>query len=461
MSAPDRADDALAVALGAAPPIGAGALLGLEHEFIVRAADGSPLDFRTVIHESGVGRRHLDPADPNAYRLPSGAVVTCDETEAEIAIAPVPGEGPFMGTVTAAAEAARSALARHLPRGAQLEGWSTHLSVSLPDDVARACGQRYTTTFAPALMLLMDRPRSPGLLIRPRPGRLELCGEYVAGPALQGAVAFVAGSVRALAAALGGATSVAVPQLRGRIRLADTRYGWYVDRRAFGDDLYTVGRAARLPLASGGTSSAQAHLERCWSAARDALIRSANVHEDDLVVTDEIVAGRSPLPSEGPIAEQQVPSHAPSSAHGRALRVRMRAAFGVAPVMLTWPAAVFLVADHDRPRRLFAAIPADRLAPFLDALDAGRLDDLLAGSLRQPAGGRRLERPEQTASPGLYDELGARLVLLPPEPGVSAPHDRRRSSWLRRVPSRLIEVAQRVRISVVPAAHPAGGTVDA
>jgi hypothetical protein len=59
---------------------------GLEHEF--RVLDGPrPVDFRRVIHGLGLGQPNLDPADPNAYRLPSGSAVTCDGAEAEIALA--------------------------------------------------------------------------------------------------------------------------------------------------------------------------------------------------------------------------------------------------------------------------------------------------------------------------------------------------------------------------------------
>lgn len=448
MSGFEQASDALAAALGPPPP---GAWLGLEHEFVVRGADGAPLDFRILIHELGLGHRHLDPADPNAHRLPSGTVVTCDGREAEIAIAPVSGSGSFAGRVVAAADAARAALASRLPRGVRLEGWSTHLSVSLPSHVLHACGARYTTTFAPALMLLMDRARSPGLLVRPRPGRLELCGEYVAGSALRAAVGFAAGSVRALAAEIQGEGSVHVPRLRGRIRTADTRYGWYVDRRAFGDDLYATGRGTRLPLAGGGTIGAQEHLARCWSAARMALVRSGGVDHDDLAVTDEIVAGRLPLPVEGRIRDGRHRVAAPASAHGRALRVRVRPGFGVAPVMLTWGVAVFLVVPAGRPGRAFASVPGDRLDDFLGLLDAGALDSLLAGHLRGATGERRLERREQALEPGLYDEIGQRLALLPAELGVQSGVTVPGRARLRRAGAHLAGLASRAHVRVASA----------
>src|SRR6266404_2461748 len=66
-------------------------LVGIEQEYRVVMRD-DPLrrvDFRTMVHELGLGRRHLDPDDPHAYRLRSGNIVTCDGPEAEIVLAPV------------------------------------------------------------------------------------------------------------------------------------------------------------------------------------------------------------------------------------------------------------------------------------------------------------------------------------------------------------------------------------
>jgi hypothetical protein len=95
--------------------------------------------------------------------------------------------------------------------------------------------------------------------VRPRPGRLELCGEYAAGDQLAAAVAFAVASVRtverASAKALRGwaVEMTLVPAL--------DRYGWYVDRAAFhGSDLYTLGRSLPLKRRS-GTVSAGRHFD--------------------------------------------------------------------------------------------------------------------------------------------------------------------------------------------------------
>ena len=89
-------------------------------------------------------------------------------------------------------------------------------------------------------MLLIDRRDSPGLLVRPRPGQLELGGEYVSGARLRAAAAFAAESTRA------AVQRRTPPCLDVVLDAAVERYGWFVDRNAFGIDLYRDGRATVL-----------------------------------------------------------------------------------------------------------------------------------------------------------------------------------------------------------------------
>ena len=177
----------------------------------------------------------------------------------------------------------------------RLEGYSTHVSVSLTARTDRRLARRYSQTFAPALMILMDRISSPGLLVRPRPGRLELCGEYVHGLAARGAVAFAVGSVRALVRA----DRRALDALRVRVRVdpAHERYGLYVDRHAFGPDLYEAGRGAVLRRArDDAPRSAQQQLAQAWALARETL--TADTDADDLEAVDHMVRGDIALPCE-------------------------------------------------------------------------------------------------------------------------------------------------------------------
>ena len=150
--------------------------VGLEHEFRVSAANGEAVDFRGLINGLRLGQPNLDPADPNAFRLPSGAAVTCDGREAEIALPPITVAPGFTRDVRSRAESERVALAARLAPGFEIEGVSTHISVSVPNGLAQEVCRLYAHTFAPQMMLMIDRRDSPGLLIRPRPGRVELGG---------------------------------------------------------------------------------------------------------------------------------------------------------------------------------------------------------------------------------------------------------------------------------------------
>lgn len=230
--------------------------VGVEHEFRVLLGE-EPVDFRSLIHDLHLGQPNLDPADPNAYRLPSGAAVTCDGAEAEIALAPTRVGPGFAEELTLRASHERAALASRLPPRHRLVGCSTHLSVSVPDELTQPVCRLYATIFAPAMMLLMDRRDSPGLLIRPRPGRVELGGEFVEGDELAAAALFAVGSVLACQTALsdGDLTRQRLPpELLVRVDAAVERFGWYVDRRAFGGDLYASGRSAMCDRRMAGSS---------------------------------------------------------------------------------------------------------------------------------------------------------------------------------------------------------------
>lgn len=304
-------------------------LVGIEHEYRVLDDADAAVDFRRWIHRLGIEGRRLDPADPNAIRCRWGGVITADGAEAEIATAPVRVRPGFVARAEAQARSAEAALSSVLPPGCRLDGYSTHVSVSLAPELAEGIAPLYARTFGPALMLLMDRATSPGLLVRPRPGRLELCGEHVAGEALRAVVAFAAGSVLAIA--------------RGQYPFpvdievvpARERYGWYVDRRAFGCDLYALGREARLQRSRRGAISAQAHLAESWHIARQALAGIARA--DDVAAADALVRSDVPLPL-GPVERHARPSVTTTnvvSAYGLAIRTYTRPRFTAVPIAAT------------------------------------------------------------------------------------------------------------------------------
>ncbi len=405
----------LAAALAAySRPPPAGSLLGLEHEFTL--ADGNqPVDFRSLIHSLPIDGLRLDPGDINAYRCRSGLALTCDEAEAEVATPPLPVRPGFVSEVEDWDAASRSELQSVLPGGLSLTGYSTHLSAALPDSLAEATADLYARTLAPALALLMERPDSHGLYVRPRPGRLELCGEYVEGPRLGAVAAFVAGSVRACAMTIIGDPNAPTlpPPLRLQLLPSRERYGLRVLRDALGFDLYAAGRRAVLPLDSGATLPASQYLDLAWTAARAAL--GADARPADLAVADQMVAGDLPLGVEGELPNRSPasPTRLPSSEFGRLLQPRARPGFTLRPVVATWDFTVFLLADGSRSR--YVCIPRPALAPFLDLVEQGALDDTLRSHLEASPGRNVLASHAQTARPGVYDALPDPVGLLAPE----------------------------------------------
>src|SRR5262249_28256081 len=207
-----------------------GGLLGLELEYSVRSELSGRAHFGSMIHGLSLDGSALDPGDPNAYRCSWGGVVTSDGAEAEIATPPVSTRPGFTAELQVRAQTGEAALRSALPSGFELEGYSAHVSAAMPARFNDQVCRLYAETFAAALILLTDRADSPGLLVRPRPGRTELCGEFLSGQALSAAAAFVAGSTRACAGAISGrgVRDQFPPRLAVRLERAVHRYGWYV-----------------------------------------------------------------------------------------------------------------------------------------------------------------------------------------------------------------------------------------
>ena len=422
-----RSDRRLSKALrlrvpGEVPP-GPGGLLGLELEFSVRSARGGRVHFGSVIHRLALDGTALDPGDPNAYWCSWGGVITSDGAEAEIATPPVRARPGFAARLEAWAHTGEAELRRAVPRGVELDGYSAHFSAAMPARLNDRVCRLYAETFAADLMLLMDRADSPGLLVRPRPGRTELCGEFTKDEPLAAAAAFVAGSTRACAAAVRrpGARTALPPRLEVRLARAVHRYGWYVDRGAFGTDLHAASRRALLRRASGGTISAQSHLELAWAAAREALADDAAA--SDLHAAEAMITGSLPLPT-----EQDQQDDAPGGQRGGDVRVpldrtvvpdtprpcaHVRPGFTLRPVAATWDFTVFEASGAAR--RAYACIPRDSLPGFAAALEEGALDDAIAAYLALSSRRRVLSAARQTTSPGLYDRMGAPAELLAPE----------------------------------------------
>ena len=404
---------------------GPGGLVGLELEFSVRSQRGCRVHFGSLIHRLALDGSALDPGDPNAYRCSWGGVITSDGAEAEIATPPVRTRPGFTAELQAWAETGESALRCAVPRGIELDGYSAHFSAAMPAKLNEPVCRLYAQTFAAALMLLMDRVYSPGLLVRPRPGRIELCGEFIEGESLPAVAAFVAGSTRACAAAVRkrSATVGLPPSLDVQLARAVHRYGWYVDRRAFGTDLHESWRRTLLRRASGGTISAQSHLELAWAAARQALADDAAA--SDMQTAEAMVAGSLPLRAEhnqpGPPINGRpdggipfVPGdRVPRKASQPRICERVRPGFALRPIVATWDFTVFEASSPAR--KAYACIPRSSLPGFIDRLEEGALDDAIAGYLALPSRRRILAAHQQTSRLGLYDQIDAPSGLLAPE----------------------------------------------
>ena len=276
-------------------------VLGIEHEY--RVLEGElQLDFEPLLHTLRVEGLRLDPTDPNAYRTPWGGLVTSDGREAEVAIAPVMLRPGCTSELEWRTLVARRTLASALPDRLRLDGYSTHLNIEIDDNDVVAAGRFFVKRFAPAMMLLLDRPTSPGLLVRPRSGRLELGGEYCQGDQLRVAATFAAAAALACAAAVRSRDARRhLPRVvRSRVKPSNIRAGWYVDRRAFGTDLYRDGRATRLRWGAGRTWTAQAHLHEAWDRARPMV--EPLLDDSELLMVDRIIDGTMALPVDAPRA---------------------------------------------------------------------------------------------------------------------------------------------------------------
>lgn len=377
-------------------------MLGLEHEFVLRTPGGAVIDARDVLARRERDRRRLDPGDRNAIRCAWGGAITCDGAEAEIAIAPVEIAAGFTRIADAAGLTATDELRALLPAATTIDGFSTHINVEVPSRMAVRVGWLFARRFAPAAMLAMDRATSPGLLVRPRPGRLEICGESMQGPQLRAATALVAGAVRACVAGASTDDGIAArlpPIVPFRPWRATERFGWYIPRRAFGFDLYAGGRAAVL-----GELTAQRFLETAWSLARDFV--------PDHDEADALVSGAMPLPLEELLPADAVPAHAPSP-YGRALVPITRGRFQMTAYLQTWDLTVLEVRAPQR--SFYLSIPARDLDAVLHGIDAGRWDAALAVFAGRRVRPRRLEHWTQTGTVALFDDVGDRRALLRPE----------------------------------------------
>jgi len=384
-------------------------LVGVEHEYSVWSGDRW-LDARTLFDADPPAGARMHPVERRRYLTSSGITLHADDHVAEVASPPVAVGVGFTKRLDAWARVGRDQLTDELGPGLELRGESSHISVSFDTELAERAALLYAQIFAPALMLLMDRETSPGLLVRPRPGRLEMCGEYVAGDPLRAAALFIHGSALACREAVAsGDISSLPPALQLTLEPGRLRFGWYVDRRAFGPDLYKELRAAELQTIAGGSMSAGHHLELAVEAALAAAASDASREERELL--EKIAGGDMPLHAEG---EGNIPSvgdpEPGPSVYAELLRPRERAGIVVEAVAGTWDFTAFRLSRNGDAAIL--SIPGRALEGFVTALDGGRLDRTLP-QLVTEANGATLRTFEQTSELALFGDIEIGASLLP------------------------------------------------
>jgi hypothetical protein len=426
--------------------------VGIEQEFEVFRG-GLKVDFRELIHTLPIEGLRVDPGDVNAYRLPSGMALTCDESEAELASPPIAIRPGFASAIEAWAAEARSILERLLPAGFTIHGYSTHVSVSVPGLPDVALAERYARTFGPLFALLIERRESLGVFVRPRPDRLELCGEFAEGRRLAAVAAFAAGSVRA---ATGNDTP---PALELQLLACQERFGFRVHRLAAGIDLYAGGRSTPIPLAGGGIELASILLEA--GAARAINHLGGDASTTDFAHLSEMISGAAPLGVE--VARELVSPSAPisPSPHGTILQPWRRNGLSCAPTLATWQVAVF---ELSGPNRRYFSVPAASYEAFEASMESGTLAPVLQRAMPFPA---RAMNPSDTAQPGLFSSLPDEPTdLLSPELAVeggrkasamagSSPKAGRSGKRPARIGKAFIPLAQRSAPPTIPLPLPA------
>ena len=407
-----------------------GPLLGLEHEFSL-AHLGRPFDFRRLIDDLVEDGARLDPGDRNARRRPDGSAVTCDGPEAEVATPPIRLASGFACALDCWSDSCTNGLLALLPPGFRMAGYSTHISVSAPAGLGGRIALLAARTFGPALLAACCHADSAGIWLRPRPGRVEICGDHLDGPRLQVAAALWAGAVLACTDALREGR----PQLRGlppvvvpTARPAAERSGLYLSPDGYGESAAARGRSALIRRAGGGWVSLQEHFEASAGAAAGSLENHCG--GADLAWLWRSADGTLPLAVESPSHPLVSPRRSlpvpPPGLDASLLTPSRRPGFDVAAVLVTWDYAVYRFSTPDR--GAYGCVPRSGLRSFLTLLEHGSIDDVVGRYLQATATGRVLRRWEQTRRPGLYDRIGAPGALLPEDPGVTASVDVSRPS---------------------------------
>ena len=347
------------------------------------------------------------------------AACSPDGTEAEIATSPVVMRPGFTGELGRLVRVEHGRLVAHVGPSVQVQGWSTHLNVEVADGTAVSVALRLATRFAPALMLLMDRRESPGLLVRPRPSRIELGGEYLVGDQLRAAMLMAA-----------AATLVCERPASGR-----------PVRRALPPALRLDLQPARALRALMSTAPVRRRLVRTRKIDRNPNPLAPHDHRTDAPRTllgDGPGSGRIHCPARGTGAARRDGRRRSASA-GRAAfsrpdtvatcaaRARRRRARPGDPSPIPGGGLrghlVVHRVSHLRQPVAVCVRPAHQLSGFHGALRDGGLDGILGRAMAAEGSDRVLRSSDQTGDIGVFDRIGDPADLTPAErdPGTGQP----------------------------------------
>ena len=396
-------------------------LLGVEHEYQLDPVHG-PIDFRQLIHTLDIEGARLDPGDVHAYRLRFGAVLTADGVTAEVATPPVPLTANCADTLIDLQQAGLRELERVLPADTPIFGYSTHISVSVPDELNDKLCALYARTFGPALIFQFHSIQTEGIYIRPRPGRIEFCGNYLSDDRLRSAVTFAGASVEACLASLRGAPSAlaALPDYLELVIEADPiRYGLHLSANSF-----TAGAGSRdqdllLHSSDGTTTTLGESLQRSWQAVQPFLPPPPPTSEASH--TEHPTRPASDLESPGSPGGAAVASRPTTAnlgqnavaAYGAILDRVERPRYSVSAAVAVWDFTVFQVSAPAR--SAYVAVPRTELPSFWAELKEGDHDAQIEAFLETEAGSHVLRTNDQTHGFGLWDHLAVGQQLLAPE----------------------------------------------
>ena len=359
-----------------------GFVLGVEQEYDLFAGNRQ-LDFREFFGQvtaqgGSVPFRNCD----SAAILDAGYMLACDGREAEFATAPINSRGD--GCLRLAREVLRCRkhmlnLLRGLP-GLEIRGYSTHLNISVPLGREEELAKALSRTVAPALILLMEGRQSPGLLIRPRRGRLEIGSEYIDGEdQLAAAGVLLTGAVRAYLR--NEWTWKQFPRLKlTHWEEANIRPGIYLPHDAYGQSIYEHGRSAELELENGGairagdlfklcTRLVLGELDGCISSRAAVILRTTANRTDPFQIELHAFPGKiARISRHFSTAQEAKFLHALATA---------QADLGMVPRFVDWEGAAFSLEKIGSP--LIVGVPWAQLPGFLNIAHAEALPDFVNG----------------------------------------------------------------------------------